>query len=443
MHVLHFLFDFAVICAFSNSYLIFEKSGLPMPVCIVITVLLLGLFIAINLLPGFYKIRSLRCRILAGGCDLLTAFLLVVSIDALVFALLVTYEDFVLWQFIVYAVVAVLSCVAVFVNGIIRVYTTSAQLGIKLRVLGAMFGMVPVVNIAFLIIIIKSARREVFYEIKHDEIEKSREGQNICATKYPILLVHGVFFRDSKVLNYWGRIPSALKRNGAVLYYGQQQSALPVKDSAAELAERIKQIVDETGCGKVNIIAHSKGGLDCRYAASQLGCAKYIATLTTINTPHKGCLFVDYLFEKIPEKARLKMASVYNTASRTAGDKNPDFLAAVADLGESACAKFNALVPDCEGVLCRSVGSVAKKASSGRFPMDVCYPFVKHTEGENDGLVAVESMKWGSDFRFIEVKGNRGVTHADVIDLNKDNIDGFDVREFYVQIVAELKNMGY
>jgi triacylglycerol lipase len=36
-----------------------------------------------------------------------------------------------------------------------------------------------------------------------------------------------------------------------------------VKDSAQELAGRIEEIVTETGCGKVNIIAHSKGGSMC------------------------------------------------------------------------------------------------------------------------------------------------------------------------------------
>ena len=36
-----------------------------------------------------------------------------------------------------------------------------------------------------------------------------------CATKYPILLVHGAGARDRKRPNYWGRIPAALKAEGA------------------------------------------------------------------------------------------------------------------------------------------------------------------------------------------------------------------------------------
>ncbi len=89
----------------------------------------------------------------------------------------------------------------------------------------------------------------------------------------PLLLVHGVFFRDFRYLNYWGRIPKELIRNGATVYYGQQQSAAAVEDSGKELAARIRQIVEETGCGKVNIIAHSKGGLDSRAAIAHCGMA--------------------------------------------------------------------------------------------------------------------------------------------------------------------------
>ena len=55
-------------------------------------------------------------------------------------------------------------------------------------------------------------------------------------------------------------MPAELERNGATVLYGNHQSAASVPDSARELAERIRGIVAETGCGKVNVIAHSKAG---------------------------------------------------------------------------------------------------------------------------------------------------------------------------------------
>ena len=114
-------------------------------------------------------------------------------------------------------------------------------------------------------------------------------------------MVHGVFFRDFRFFDYWGRIPNDLKENGATIYYGNHSSALPVSLSASEIASRIHDIVSSTGCGKVNIIAHSKGGLDCRYAISELGISKYVASLTMINTPNRGCEFADYLLSKVPQ----------------------------------------------------------------------------------------------------------------------------------------------
>ena len=255
-------------------------------------------------------------------------------------------------------------------------------------------------------------------------------------------MVHGVFFRDSEHFNYWGRIPDELIKNGAVIYYGQQQSALSVAASAAELARRIQEIVTTTGCGKVNIIAHSKGGLDSRYAISKLGCDKYVASLTTVNTPHRGCKFAEYLLSKAGEGLRNTVAGTYNAAARTMGDSEPDFIAAVTDLTASACAALNAQCPDMPGVLYQSVGSRSVKAASGRFPLNLSYLLVDHFDGPNDGLVSVDSMPWGSGFYEYKPTGTRGISHGDMIDLNRENIDGFDVREAYVRLVAWLKQQG-
>ena len=443
MHIFSILLDVFIICGFSNIPLLYTMSGMAVPIAVLLTIAFFIGYIVINITPAHYTMRSQRYRILAGGSDLLVAFLTAMSVEIVIFVNMLINGGFELWQYILCAVLAVISLAIVFWNGIIRVYATSRQLRLMLRVLGIIFGMVPIANIVILLIIIKKTHFEAVFEAKHDEIENARAGQNICATKYPILLVHGVFFRDRDVFNYWGRIPAALKRNGAQLYYGRQQSALSVKDSAAELAVRIKEVIEETGAEKINIIAHSKGGLDSRYAISQLDCGQYVASLTTVNTPHRGCIFVDWVFDNMSEKAQQKMADTYNAASRVRGDTAPDFLSAVGDLRKSVCDRLNAETPDYEGVYYQSVGSVTKNARSGRFPMDISYPFVKKTDGENDGLVSIESMKWGEKFHFIPANGKRGVTHSDIIDLNRENFDGFDVREFFVQLVAELKDMGY
>ena len=58
-------------------------------------------------------------------------------------------------------------------------------------------------------------------------------------------MIHGVFFRDTKFFNYWGRIPKELTDNGATIYYGNQPSAAPTADSAEFIANRIKEMLQK------------------------------------------------------------------------------------------------------------------------------------------------------------------------------------------------------
>ena len=333
-----------------------------------------------------------------------------------------------------------------FWTGMIAVYLTSVQLGLKLRVIGLICGWIPVVHVVLLCIIISVTLREVIFEERKQRLDKKRAADRICQTKYPILLVHGVFFRDSKYLNYWGRIPAELEKNGATCFYGNHQSAASVEECAEELAPRIREIVKTTGCGKVNVIAHSKGGLDTRMAIATKGVAPYVASLTTINTPHRGCEFAEYLLGKAPEKLKDTVSHAYNSTLKKLGDPDPDFIEAVTDLTASACRglweKTEGFDYRASGIYTQSVGSMMKRAGSGAFPLNMSYHLVRYFDGPNDGLVGEPSFRWGENYTFLKNKGKRGISHGDMIDLNRANLPGFDVREFYVKLVEDLKARG-
>ena len=429
---------FITACLFGIVSLIPNSSFLILPFVL--------LFLLINIIPSplNFKFRKTRLRICAEGTDLLLSFLIAaaMSLAGYIIAAFFLLPHAALSFFISAAVTAAVLSV-VFWNGIIRVYLTSVQLGIKIRVIGILCGLIPVAHLFVLKTIISTCRAEVEFENEKEQLNAQRRDRQICKTKYPLLLVHGVFFRDYKAVNYWGRIPKELERNGATVFYGNHQSALSVADSGSELAQRIKQIVSETGCEKVNIIAHSKGGLDCRYAVSHCGADAYTASLTTINTPHRGCRFADYLLEKIPEGVKNSIAKSYNAALRKAGDDNPDFLAAVTDLTDKNCSMLNQTTADMPEIYYQSVGSKLNKATNGKFPLNFTYHIAKHFNGANDGLVSESSFRWGENYIFLTVPGKRGISHGDMVDLNRENIPGFDVREFYVQLVADLKNKGF
>lgn len=427
-----------LICFIANSYVLIAQ--MPQSLFVLIPVLLL-----INLFAGLWGVKtgSKRLKICCHGSVLLIAFCASV-VASVIFQIIVAVKtipsDYM--TFIWSLVLCVCVHFVIFWNGIICVYLTSTQLGIKIRVIGAVCGLIPVANLIALFFIIKTTVTECLFEAKKERINLQRRSEKICATKCPILLVHGVFFRDSKYFNYWGRIPKELEANGAKIFYGNHPSAASVADCAAELKQRILQILSETGAQKVNVIAHSKGGLDCRYAISKLEMGDKIASLTTINTPHRGCEFADYLLGVIPADVKNRVADTYNATLRKLGEQSPDFLAAVSDLTSAACKQLDEQLSTPEGVYCQSVGSVLKRATGGKFPLNLSYHLVKYFSGENDGLVDEKSFAWGENYILLRPSEKRGISHGDMIDLNRQNLRSFDVREFYVNLVSDLKNKG-
>ena len=328
-------------------------------------------------------------------------------------------------------------------NGITRIFTCSGQLGLMPRIGLLLLWWVPVINIILLRKFLSVSLSEYKYTVEKHRLNTDRKHEELCKTKYPLLMVHGIFFRDWKNFNYWGRIPKELTDNGAVIYYGSHQSTASVEQCAAELKECILGIIRDTGCEKVNIIAHSKGGLDSRYAISCLDMGKYAASLTTISTPHLGCNYVGRLLELIPKKTILAIGKKYESVYTKLGDDNPDFFSGLKDLTDKECERLNDIMKDVPGVLYQSVGSRMRSFSSAMFPLNVGYGIIKlFGGGENDGLVSTKSMARGDFLGVLNPKGKQGISHGDVIDLTQKNIESFDVCEFYVDLVNKLKLKG-
>ena len=256
-----------------------------------------------------------------------------------------------------------------------------------------------------------------------------------CHTRYPLVLIHGAGFRDLKWPVYWGRIPAALETRGAVIRYGLQDCWASTETNAAEIVRRIDEILAETGAEKVNLIAHSKGGLEARMAASSLGAGDRIASITTVATPHRGSKTVDLLF-KMPRGLFNLAAFAVNNWIRVVGDKKPDFLAVCQGFTTQAAERFN-----------QSYACVMGHPFSD-LKLSTANYVVKRLEGENDGLVTVESASWGEHPHVLRSNGFRGISHLDAIDLRraplslKTGTGVSDICDVYVQIAEELKRRG-
>lgn len=411
---------------------------------LIITVPLALFYLYINIQPLKVGKLSRRLSIMISGYELIVDVSISVILEILIYIFIlnsdhawISVEALVINSFIA-AVILLVSLI----NGFIRMMFTSRDLGITNRLLIILLWWAPILNLIILKGCCKKVRYEFFYEQNNKLRNDLRKESEICKTKYPIVMVHGIFFRDWMFINYWGRIPNELIKNGAQIYYGLQQSSNSISKSSLELKETIIKIINETGCEKVNIIAHSKGGLDSRYVISCLGLSDYVASLTTINTPHRGCKYVDFLLNKLPDKFKILVARKYNSTFIKLGDRNPDFLAGVKDLTVEKCTEFNKKVKDSDGVLYQSVTSKMKNMFSAGFPLNIGYVLAKFFDGDNDGLVGVASAEWG-DFLGVLSTDKKGISHGDVVDLTRQDIIGYDVCEFYVDLVKKLKERGF
>lgn len=405
----------------------------------------LYIWVKLNIIPYRKKqIVSTRLKIMFSGRWLVLygIYSLIIQLPIYVFGFNLTKSIEVSKNILMIdSIVAATHCIILITNGMIRILLTSRRLNIIKRFIIGVLSFVPVINIIAMLYASHIAAIEYDHECYKVINNKARADSEICKTKYPIVLVHGVGFRDFKYINYWGRIPKELIRNGAKIYYGNQEAWGTTKYNAQEIKNKIFQVLRETGAEKVNIIAHSKGGLDARYAVSKLNMGDYVASLTMISTPHRGCKFVDIAC-KLPDGVYRAIAKIFDKYYRFIGDKNPDFYTASRQFSTYSSKIFNKEVKDVPQVYYQSYMTVMKGIFSD-YVLSIPYILIKLTEGENDGLVSIESAKWGEFRGVLRSEYKRGISHGDIVDLRREDYKGFDVIEKYVAIVSDLKNKGY
>lgn len=399
-------------------------------------------FIVYNVNPREKRKYTTRLEVLMGGRELVISSFMIFVLDICLYIFFISKSGFTLPVIIINEIICLCVILILIFNGTLRMICASTQLSIIKRVTLFFTWWIPVVNFFVFLRCCRIVKRECLFIIAKNELNEARKDNDICKTKYPLLLVHGIFWRDWQIFNYWGRIPKELIRNGATVYYGNQQSAAPMEVGANELKNQILSIIEQEKCEKVNIIAHSKGGLDARYVISCLGMDNYVASLTTVGTPHRGCSLLDILLQRVPNSIVHMAAKRYNSLYKKLGDTEPDFYSGICDLTTEKCEQFNKDVVNKENVLYQSVASKMSRFSSAGFPLNVGYAVLRRTDGENDGFVSVESSKWGEYLDCFETKRKRGVSHGDMIDLMRENIRGFDVCECYVELVKGLKSKG-
>ena len=122
-------------------------------------------------------------------------------------------------------------------------------------------------------------------------------------------------------VDYWIGIREALEAKGCTVITAKVPSFGSIKERATVLNSfidseigKLKSVADKDEVYndpdaktkpfkkqekvKVNLIAHSMGGLDCRYLITHVPNKNYeVTSLTTISTPHRGSEMADYVVD--------------------------------------------------------------------------------------------------------------------------------------------------
>jgi triacylglycerol lipase len=197
----------------------------------------------------------------------------------------------------------------------------------------------------------------------------------------PLVLVHGLFGFDSlrvggwEAVAYFRGIVEHLREKGYRVLAPQLGPIAGVPDRAAQLARFIRDAFPKD---KVHLIAHSMGGLDCRYAISKLGLDAHVHSLTTIGTPHLGSAFADWGIHRLERyvKPVLQFLQIPHDAFY--------------DLTTQRCRAFNDQAPDAPGVDYFAIAGRNHGAWLGP-EWWLSYGIVWAAEGANDGVVSIRS----------------------------------------------------
>lgn len=259
-------------------------------------------------------------------------------------------------------------------------------------------------------------------------------------TRYPILLVHGLGIKDMLFIKSWGKIDRILRIQGHTVFKSRIDAFGTVKSNALQLKEEIEDILQKTGAEKVNIIAHSKGGLDAKYLIRELGMADRVASLTTLCTPHRGSPIASFIM-KFP-RFLVKIAAFWvDLFYKIMGDKHPDSFAACEELKRVDHLE-NETVKVAEGVLCQSFSAAVQKGRGKQnFVMAIPLMFSRFMEKDRltDGLVPRDSAIFGN------YRGDcidESISHTEIVDFMVSDKKRDKIFAFYSSLCEELVYAG-
>ena len=282
-------------------------------------------------------------------------------------------------------------------------------------------------------------------------------------TKYPIVLVHGLFgFDDVLFVDYFYKVPHKLSRNGAEVYIAQVSPANSSEVRGEQLLAYIDEVLALSGAQKVNLIGHSHGGPTARYAASV--APNKVASVSSVAGVNWGSKVADELRNAIAEDSFQEgaasvvvdaFANIIEIASGSDPRSRPtDSIAAMNSLSTAGSIAFNQKYPEgMPSAYCRNDGKMLDDNGVYYFSwsgartftnaLDIADPFIAITgtafNEPNDGLVSSCSSHLGK-----VLKDNYKMNHLDEVNQSFGITHWFETNpvDVFVRQANRLKNLG-
>mgnify|MGYP006279381613 CR=1 FL=1 len=263
----------------------------------------------------------------------------------------------------------------------------------------------------------------------------------IIPTEHPVVLMHG--FGVGASFRRGGHLHDEslhLRSRGVRAIAPNVSPYNTVRARCAMWHDRLNHVVEETKSDRLSLIAHSMGGLDARYLIQKMGWHDTVDVLVTIATPHRGSSVASLILDQ-PEAVRRWLTDMADwLGTHILEDGSANIRQALNELTpEYVTNTFNNEVPNHPDVEYWSYGCQAGKGTD--IPIDPIFRYLNNhlyeQEGPNDGIVSVDSARWGTYL------GTVNADHARQVGLESTLAASFDSNEFYVSIARKLANEGY
>jgi triacylglycerol lipase len=243
----------------------------------------------------------------------------------------------------------------------------------------------------------------------------------------PIVLHHGLLGGEHRGMRLtpagFKGVDLALAKLGCPVFLSSVHPTAGIETRARQLQKWILALVRKIGAQKIILMAHSLGGLDARYMLWRLDAAEHIDALVTISTPHRGSPYADWCTENLGKKLR-----GFEIFRRFGWDTE-----AIADLTTERCARFNEKIQNAPGVRYFSISTSRSIRQMPAWSLH-SWTLVHRAEGANDGLVSVQSAKWGKHLETWPVDHWHAINHRMSLAARKDG----DISPRYCQLVREI-----